>query len=102
MKLQGKPIPQQLVQVRGRVKRSGFWDRLIVELPLSLTLGGVLFSVVREIIRESAHIIQCDIENPERGEDWWGNVLFLARQPEVNIDVGIEARKLREQWGHSM
>ena len=44
------------------------WMGLIVKMNLidKQLLFGSLFSVVREIIRESAHIIQCDIENPER------------------------------------
>ncbi len=80
------------------------WMGLIVKMNLidKQLLFGSLFSVVPVTIKKTAHIIQCDIENPERGERWWANVLFLAREPEIDIDVGVEARRLRKEWGDSV
>ncbi len=76
------------------------WMGLIVKMNLidKELLFGSLYSVVKEIIRESSHKIQCDIENPDRGERWWANILYLAKQPEINIDIKEEANKLRNKW----
>ena len=76
------------------------WMGLIVKMNLidKQLLFGSLFSVVREIIRESADIIQNDIDNPARGERWWGNVLFLAREPEIDLAMPGTPRGSRRSF----
>lgn len=59
-------------------------------------LFGSLSSVIKEILIESAHRIQADVE--ERGREWWENLLFIAEQPEINVDIAAEAQKLRQKW----
>jgi len=59
---------------------------------------GTLSSVVRETLRESADIIQSDIDNPDKGRDWWANVLFVAQHPQIDVNIAEEADSLRQRW----
>ncbi len=59
-------------------------------------LFGGLSSPIKEILRESAHQLQTDIE--EKGGDWWVNLLFIAEQPEINVDIAQEAERCKQRW----
>ena len=62
-------------------------------------LFGSLSSVIKQILIAYAYKIQNDIDDPEKGVDWWSNALFLAKQPEINVNIAEEAGKLRKEWG---
>lgn len=57
-----------------------------------------LSSAIKEILQVSAHRIQNDIENNAKGLEWWGHALYLASQPEIDVDIENEANKLRRIW----
>lgn len=71
------------------------WMGLIVKMELidEDLLLGTLRPVIRDILRESAGKIQSDIEDPDKGEDWWANVLYLARLADDSFDIGKAARE---------
>ena len=73
------------------------WIGLMVKMKLinKEILLGTLSPVIREILIQAADIIQSDIEDPEKGEAWWANVLFIAKQRKINIDIAKEAKELR-------
>ena len=76
------------------------WMGLIVKMKLidKELLFGSLYSVIKEILKASAHQLQSDIDDPERGRCWWGNLLYIAEQPEIAIDIAKEAESLRKKW----
>ena len=61
-------------------------------------LFATLSSPIAQMLRVSAHQIQCDIDDPAKGPDWWGNALYLASQREIGVNIGTEADKLRRIW----
>ena len=63
---------------------------------------GTLYSIVREILLVTAHQIQTDIDNLDRGKRWWANALYMAEQPEINVDIAAEAERLRREWNHPL
>jgi len=54
-------------------------------------LFGSLAIPIKEILKETSTIIKKDITNPEKGEGYWANILYIAKQPEINIDISKEA-----------
>jgi hypothetical protein len=52
---------------------------------------------MKEILKEAADIIQSDIEDHQKGATWWANVLFMAKQQTIGIDITKEAEKLRQK-----
>ena len=56
----------------------------------------ILGPVVVEIIKVSAHKLQTDIKEHERG--WWGGAEYMAKLKGIKINISEEAHKLREQW----
>ena len=57
---------------------------------------GTLRHTISEVLRETADIIQSEID--DKGTSWWQNVLYVAKLREVNIDISHEAKNLRQRW----
>ena len=57
-------------------------------------LFGSLAIPIKEILKQTSLIIKNDITNPKKGEDYWANVIYIARQPEISIDISKEADML--------
>ena len=75
------------------------WMGLMVEnkwIDKKVLLGS-LQPVIVEILKQTAHQIQSDVD--VRGDEWWNGVLYMAKQREIRVDIHEEAIKLREQWG---
>ena len=76
------------------------WIGLMVKMKLinkEILLGTLAF-MIKEILKQAADIIQSDIEDPEKGAAWWANVLFMAKQQRIDIDITKEAEELRQKW----
>ena len=59
-------------------------------------LFGSLATPIQEILKVTAHQIQTDVD--AKGVNYWGNVLWVAKQGEIRIDMAKEAYGLRQKW----
>ena len=75
------------------------WMGLVVKKELfdKDLLLDTLTPVIKDILRASAVRLQADIENPDKGKKWWGNVIHLAELPEISFDIAEAAREQREK-----
>lgn len=62
-------------------------------------LFGTLASPMKSILVIASHQIQTDIDDPRKGRAWWGNALYIADLPDV--DMVAVAHIQRSKWsGH--
>ena len=72
------------------------WMGLVIRMELidPKLLLGTLRPMIVDILRESAFKIQKDIDDPNKGPEWWANVLHVASLPEISVNIEEEAKRV--------